>query len=199
MELGLSLLCRELITVSISHDEPMAGQAGAAAPAAKEEKWRGTASGVVSAPVAAVWELVSSTSRLREWMPMVESCAAVAGEEGAPGYVRLVTGGLMFPQQLQASSSSPAPAATSWVRERLVAVDHAARSYTYEMEDGNVGVSGSRNTVSLFDYGDGESATLVVWSFEIDPVDGANRDALLDYLRILYKSCIHNIHIPSSS
>ncbi|KAL6880431.1 hypothetical protein ACP4OV_011996 [Aristida adscensionis] len=174
----------------------MAGQAGAPGKeATEEEKWRGTASGVVSAPVARVWAVVSSTSRLREWMPMVESCAAVAGEEGAPGHVRVVTGGLMFPQQ-----ASPA----SWVRERLVAVDHAARSYTYQMEDGNVGLAGSRNTVSLFPYGGAggageEEATLVVWSFEIDPVDGANKDALLDYLRILYKYCIDAIPSSSSS
>lgn len=151
-------------------------------------KWRGTASGVVSAPVDRVWELVSATCRLREWMPMVESCTAVAGDEGVPGYVRLVRGGLMFPQQLQQQASS------SWVRERLVAMDHASRSYTYLMEDGNVGLAGSRNTISLFDYG---GATLVVWGFEMEPVDGANQDALLDYLRILYKSCIDTI--PASA
>jgi len=118
-------------------------------------KWRGTASGVVSAPVDRVWELVSATSRLREWMPMVESCTAVAGDEGVPGYVRLVRGGLMFPQQLQQQASS------SWVRERLVAMDHASRSH----EDSNVGLAGSRNTISLFDYGGDGGATLVVWSF----------------------------------
>ena len=78
-------------------------------------KWRGTASGVVSAPVDRVWELVSATSRLREWMPMVESCTAVAGDEGVPGYVRLVRGGLMFPQHLQQASSS-------WVRERQLGI-----------------------------------------------------------------------------
>ncbi|XP_066389285.1 lachrymatory-factor synthase-like [Miscanthus floridulus] len=154
-------------------------------------KWRGTASGVVSAPVDRVWELVSATSRLREWMPMVESCTAVAGDEGVPGYVRLVRGGLMFPQQLQQQASS------SWVRERLVAMDHASRSYTYLMEDSNVGLAGSRNTISLFDYGGDGGATLVVWSFEMEPVDGANQDALLDYLRILYKSCIDTI--PASA
>ncbi|XP_062189401.1 uncharacterized protein LOC133892564 [Phragmites australis] len=163
--------------------------------ALEQIKWRGTASRVVSAPIGRVWELVSVTSRLREWMPMVESCTAVAGEEGVPGYVRLVSGGLMFPQQLQSSDDSDQPPPPSWIRERLVAMDHASQSYTYQMEDGNVGLAGSRNTLSLFDYGD--SATLVVWSFEIDPVDGANQDALLDYLRILYKSCIDTI--PSSS
>jgi len=77
-------------------------------------------------------------------------------------------------------------------------MDHASRSYTYVMEDGNVGLAGSRNTISLFDYGyGGASATLVVWSFEMEPVDGANQDALLDYLRILYKSCIDTI--PASA
>ncbi|TVU40105.1 hypothetical protein EJB05_13554, partial [Eragrostis curvula] len=164
-------------------------------------KWRGTASGVVSAPADCVWALVSATSRLREWMPMVDSCATVAGDEGSHGHVRLVSGGLVFPQQQRPSSAAPGSddqPPSSWVRERLVAVDHAARTYTYEMEDGNVGLAGSRNTISVFDYGsDGEeAATLVVWNFEVDAVDGANQDALLDYLRILYKSCIDAI--PSS-
>jgi len=49
--------------------------------------------------------------------------------------------------------------------ERPVAMDHATRSYTYLMEDGNVGLAGSRNTISLFDYGGDGGATLVVWSF----------------------------------
>ncbi|XP_062187853.1 uncharacterized protein LOC133891147 [Phragmites australis] len=100
---------------------------------------------------------------------------------------------IMFPQHLQ-SSGSDEPPPPSWIREMLISMDHASRSYTYLMEDGNVSLTGSRNTVSLFDYGGGDdSGTLVVWNFEIDPVDGANEDALLDYHRILYKSCIDTI------
>lgn len=61
-------------------------------------KWRGSAGGIGEALIDRVWTMVSQTKKLAEWMPMVERCSDLAGEEGVPGYVRLVSG-FMFPQQ----------------------------------------------------------------------------------------------------
>ena len=61
-------------------------------------KWRGSVGGIVEAPKDKAWTIVSQTKKLAEWMPMVERCTDLAGEEGVPGYVRLVSG-FMFPQQ----------------------------------------------------------------------------------------------------
>lgn len=114
-------------------------------------------------------------------MPMVENCTKLAGEEGNPGYVRLVSG-FMFPQD---------DGDRSWIKERLVLMDPAAFSYVYRMEGSNVGLDGSVNSLRLVDYG--EDTTLVDWSFEINPVEGASEDGIIDYLGFVYKSCISGI------
>nr|XP_010923247.1 uncharacterized protein LOC105046377 [Elaeis guineensis] len=114
-------------------------------------------------------------------MPMVENCTRLDGEEGVPGYVRLVSG-FMFPQD---------DGERSWIKERLVLMDPASFSYVYRLEASNVGLDGSVNSLQLVDYG--EETTLVDWSFEIDPVQGAQEETIIYYLAFLYKSCINRI------
>ncbi|KAG9453885.1 hypothetical protein H6P81_006789 [Aristolochia fimbriata] len=114
-------------------------------------------------------------------MPMVENTTKLTGEEGVPGYVRLVSG-FMFPQD---------DGDRSWIKERLVLMDPISYTYVYNMEGSNVGLDGSVNTLTLLDYGD--DSTLVSWSFEINPVVGAKQDDTIDYLGFLYKSCIKRI------
>lgn len=144
-------------------------------------KWSGSVGGIVDAPIQKVWTMVSQTKKLPEWMPMVERCTDLIGEEGIPGYLRLVSG-FMFPQS---------DGDRSWIKERLVSMDSTLHSYVYKMEASNVGLDGSINTLKLVDYGDG--STLVDWSFEIDPVAGVSEDSIIDYLGFLYKSCINRI------
>ncbi|XVF48323.1 hypothetical protein PTKIN_Ptkin03bG0180900 [Pterospermum kingtungense] len=146
------------------------------------KKWHGSVSGIVESPLDKVWNIVSQTKRLSEWMPMVERCSDLAGDEGIPGYVRLVSG-FMFPQP---------DGERSWVKERLVAMDTTSHSYVYRMEASNVGLDGSENSLKLIDYED--DSTLVNLSFEIDPLEGALEDSIIDYLGFLCKSCINRIH-----
>lgn len=135
----------------------------------------------MDAQVEKVWAMVSKTSRLPEWMPMVERCTDLYGEEGHQGYVRLVSG-FMFPQD---------DGDRSWIKEKLVFMDPSSHSYVYKMEASNVGLDGYVNSLKLVDYG--ENSTLINWSFEIDPLEGACEDSLMDYLGFLYKSCINRI------
>jgi carbon monoxide dehydrogenase subunit G len=144
-------------------------------------KWHGSVGGIVGAPIDKVWNMIARSEKLPEWMPMVEKCTDLAGEEGNPGYVRLVSG-FMFPQQ---------DGERSWVKEKLVSMDSSSRSYVYRMEASNVGLDGSVNSLKLVDYGD--NSTLIDWSFEISPLEGAREDSLIDYLGYLYKSCINRI------
>ncbi|KAJ0046919.1 hypothetical protein Pint_06432 [Pistacia integerrima] len=148
---------------------------------ARQSKWRGSIGGLVDAPIDRVWTMVSQTKKLPEWMPMVERCTDLTGDEGVPGYVRLVSG-FMFPQD---------DGERSWIKERLVSMDTSSHSYVYKMEASNVGLDGSVNSLKLVDYGD--DSTLVNWSFEIDPVEGASEESIIDYLGFLYKSCINRI------
>lgn len=112
---------------------------------------------------------------------MVERCTDLAGEEGIPGYVRLVSG-FMFPQK---------DGDRSWIKEKLISMDISSHSYVYKMEASNVGLDGSTNSLKLFDYED--NTTLVNWTFEINPLEGASEDTIMDYLGFLYKSCINRI------
>lgn len=135
----------------------------------------------MDAPIVEVWTVVSKSCKLPEWMPMVERCTDLVGEEGVPGYVRLVSG-FMFPQQ---------DGDRSWIKERLVSMDPTSYSYVYRMEASNVGLDGLINSLKLMDYGD--DSTLVNWAFEINPVEDASEDYTVDYLAFLYKSCITRI------
>ncbi|WCJ19783.1 Polyketide cyclase/dehydrase and lipid transport superfamily protein [Euphorbia peplus] len=146
-----------------------------------EAKWRGSVGGIVDASIEQVWNVVSETRRLPEWMPMIERCTDLVGDDGVPGYVRLVSG-FMFPQD---------DGERSWIKERLVLMDSNLFTYVYKMEASNVGLDGSVNTLKLVDYGD--NSTLVNWSFEIDPIDGISQENIMDYLGFLYKSCIKRI------
>ena len=147
----------------------------------RSEKWRGSVVGIVEAPVEKVWSMVSQTRKLAEWMPMVERCTDLAGEEGVPDYVRLVSG-FMFPQE---------DGERSWIKEKLVSVDISQHRYVYKLEASNVGLDGSVNSVRLVDYGN--DSTLVDWSYELYPLQGVCEDSIIDYLGFLYKSCINRI------
>ncbi|XP_022156933.1 uncharacterized protein LOC111023758 isoform X2 [Momordica charantia] len=147
----------------------------------KNGKWQGSVGGLVDAPMVKVWPLVTQSKRLPEWMPMVERCTDIAGNEGLPGYVRVVSG-FMFPQK---------DGERSWIKERLLSMDSSAHCYSYKMEASNVGLDGSINSLKLVDYGD--DSTLIEWKFEIYPLEGVCEESIIDYLGFLYKSCINRI------
>ncbi|RYQ99845.1 hypothetical protein Ahy_B07g087857 [Arachis hypogaea] len=144
-------------------------------------KWHGSISAIICAPIEQVWSLVSQTKRLSEWMPMVERCTTLSGNEDEPGYVRLVSG-FMFPQQ---------DGDRSWIKEKLVSMDSSTHNYVYRMEACNVGLDGSVNSLRLIEYRD--NSTLINWSFEINPLEDASEDSIVDYLGFVYKSCINRI------
>ncbi|KAH1194139.1 hypothetical protein GmHk_19G055008 [Glycine max] len=81
-------------------------------------KWHGSVGGILCAPIDKVWTLVSKTKRLLEWMPMVERCSSLDGDDDEPGYVRLVLG-FVFPQQ---------DGERSWIKESLVSLDSSSHS-----------------------------------------------------------------------
>ena len=68
---------------------------------------------------------------------------------------------------------------------------HIVMFILYRMEASNIGLDGSLNSLKLVDYGD--DSTLVNWSFEINPIEGACKDSIIDYLGFLYKSSINRI------
>ncbi|KAF6174936.1 hypothetical protein GIB67_026424 [Kingdonia uniflora] len=107
----------------------------------RKAKWHGSVGGLVGAPIENLWTIVFQSSRLPEWMPMVENYTNLAGEEGFPGYVRLVSG-FVFPQD---------DGDGSWIKKRLIFMDPSLFSYAYEMVLSNVGLDASVNSLKLSD------------------------------------------------
>lgn len=115
------------------------------------------ASGVVGAPVEDVWELVRRFDALPVWHPFVETCdmldEASPTSVGAERTQRLANGGT--------------------ARARLVRLDDADRSMTYEMLDGPWPVVNYVATIRVRPVTD-DGTTFVEWDGRFD----ADLDAL---------------------
>lgn len=96
---------------------------------------RAYASAVIPAPAEQVWELVREFNGLPDWHPAIATSeiesGRSAGEVGAVRRLGLPDGG-------------------GTVRERLVALDDTARSYTYDMIEGPFPIRTYRSTITVF-------------------------------------------------
>ncbi|GAB2664407.1 SRPBCC family protein [Saccharopolyspora gloriosae] len=94
---------------------------------------RSYASAVVPATADAVWELVRDFNGLPRWHPAIKTSEVEGGaspaEVGAVRRLTLADGGV--------------------VRERLVALDDAARAYTYDITEGPFPVRSYRSTIRV--------------------------------------------------
>lgn len=134
----------------------------------------GSGDGIVETPIKKVWDMVLQTSRLPEWISMVDQGTDLVGEQNVPGYIRLVSD-FMFPQD---------NGDRSWIKERLMSMDTSSHMYVYKMEANNVGLDESVNTLKLLDYGD--DSTLVDWAFELSPIEESCEENLIDHLGFLF-------------
>ena len=117
---------------------------------------RAYASGVVPAPAGEVWALVRDFDGLPGWHPAIERSEIEEGTNLVVGAVRKLTLG-----------------DGDVVRERLVTLDDAARSYTYDFTDpGPFPVRSYRSTLRVFPVTT-TNETFVEWSawFDADAVD----------------------------
>lgn len=137
--------------------------------------WRGAVRAVAAGPApGAAWALLGDFCSLHRWVPSLSACRLVEGAAGRPGCVRHCAG----PVNMAAAAAASGKEEAGWSRERLVAIDHAARWYSYEVVDSNKGFGRYRATVRVEPD---PAGCAVAWAFEADPVQGWTLDGFVAF------------------
>jgi hypothetical protein len=110
-------------------------------------------SGVIDAPVEAVWELVSDFSNVVPWHPDVTECRIVSGSSTEAGAVRRL--------RLRNGVS---------IRGRLIAISPQDRFYTYSVTETPLPIRDHESTVRLKPLS--TSRTQVQWTAQFDVIEG---------------------------
>lgn len=126
---------------------------------------------VVEAPAGRVWELIGDFHALGEWHPHLP----------ASGLGNELTGNSVGTVRVFELDGGP-------LQEALVAYDGDARSYTYSLPDGTMGVTDYRATLRVVAVTELD-ATLVEWSATYDTeAEGELRKALSEQLYGVFSS-----------
>lgn len=128
-----------------------------------------------------IWPLFKDFFNLHKWFPTLSTCYGIHGTNGEPGCIRFCAG---FSIQSngrnhthKASDNSDKP--FSWSKERLIAVDDADRSLSYEIVECNIGFKSYVSTIEICRGHDGQRGCVIQWCFAVDPVDGLAFDDLV--------------------
>ncbi|KAK3165313.1 hypothetical protein QOZ80_1AG0031680 [Eleusine coracana subsp. coracana] len=144
--------------------------------------WRGSVRAVAAGPSPdAAWALLGDFCSLHRWVPSLSTCRLVEGAAGRPGCVRHCAGPVNM-AAAAASGKEEEEEEAGWSRERLVAIDHVARWYSYEVVESNKGIGRYRATVQVEPD---PAGCAVAWSFEADPVQGWTLDGFVGFLHKL--------------
>jgi len=124
----------------------------------------------IAGDAAAVWKLMSDFGGLKAWSPGMESCE-VDGE--GVGAVRTFSmpGGIV-------------------VKERLEALDHDGKTYSYSIVEAPLPATDYLATVTVHEAGPGR--TKIVWTSEFEP-DGAPEADLVGLFESIYKGGIQGV------
>ncbi|KAK1666842.1 hypothetical protein QYE76_055001 [Lolium multiflorum] len=137
-------------------------------------EWRGAVRAAAAGPTPdQAWALLRDFCSLDRWVSLVQTCRRLEGADGEPGCVRYCAGPV--------NMASPEEA-VGWSKERLVEVDDAGRSYSYEVVETNKGFGRYRATIGV----EADPAgCAVAWSFEADPVKGWTLEGFVGFLEKL--------------
>ncbi|XP_057799856.1 lachrymatory-factor synthase-like [Salvia miltiorrhiza] len=141
-----------------------------------------------------IWPFFLDFFGLHKWFPGLPACRGVHGANGEPGCIRYCSG-FGLKQAANADSESGPSSLVSWSKERLVAVDHAQKTFTYEIVDCNIGFKSYVSTIKVVPGGgDGDGGgggCAVEWWISLEPVEGCElEDLVVKYevgLRLMVK------------
>ncbi|XP_008804606.1 lachrymatory-factor synthase [Phoenix dactylifera] len=140
-----------------------------------ELRWEGKVYAKLSGPTAdQAWSLLKEFCSLHKWVPSIDTCYKLEGNEGEPGCMRYCAGSV--------NRSAPAQE-VGWSKERLVAFDPAGRSYTYEIVESNKGFGRYTATIRVVPDPEGVAeGCCIEWCFAADPVRGWTRAGFVAFL-----------------
>ncbi|KAJ6816864.1 lachrymatory-factor synthase [Iris pallida] len=116
------------------------------------------------------WSLLGDFCGLQKFYPALTTSHLIDGVNGEPGCVRYCS----------TASLNNGTGHSVWVKERLLDVDAAGRSYTYDIVESNAGFGEYVATLRVVPVG-GDGCG-IEWSFEAEPVEGWTRSALVSYM-----------------
>lgn len=129
--------------------------APAAAPAVAEAVQLSVSnSASINAPADAVWAKAKDFNNLNGWHPAVAKTEIVEGSNNTVGAVRLLT----------LAGDTPAT-----IKEKLTAFDEAGKTFTYEIVEGVLPVTGYSSTFKV--AADGADKSIVTWSSSFKRAD----------------------------
>ncbi len=134
----------------------------------------------INAPAELVWTKVSNFGDLGAWHPAVAKTEITAGSNNEVGAVRLLT--------LQDGGK---------ITEKLTAYDPANNTYSYEIIEGVLPVSGYASTIQVLPVGSGSE---VVWAGNFKrkdtsarPSKGQDDDAATTTISAVYRGGLDNL------
>ncbi|PON47415.1 Polyketide cyclase/dehydrase [Trema orientale] len=148
-------------------------------------KWEGKLSAELKGPTAKqVWPLLEDFCNLHKWLPTIDTCYQVDDHQGPttgprPGLIRYCA----------ATTTSPSgESVVSWAKEKLIEIDPAQRSLSYEILDNNVGFKKWVATFQVVPIGGEGGACEIRWSFVGDPAEGWSYESLVSYYELALQS-----------
>ncbi|XP_048436110.1 lachrymatory-factor synthase-like [Pyrus x bretschneideri] len=132
-----------------------------------DAKWEAKVSATLKdATVDQIWPLFKDFFNFHRWFPTLATCHGIHGANGEPGCIRYCSG-FSIPSKSGEKS-------VSWSKERLIAVDDADHSLSYEIVESNIGFNSYVATFRIVPRGDidGRDGCVIEWSITVDPVEG---------------------------
>ncbi|KAJ6824347.1 putative lachrymatory-factor synthase [Iris pallida] len=141
----------------------------------EENKLAETWEGLVSSPTLQgvdpdeAWYLLGDFCGIQKYHTALATSRRVEGADGEPGCVRHCVG--------QEDGEGHA----AWAKERLLEMDAAGRSYSYDVMENNMGIGKYLATFKVVPAAGGGGCG-IEWSFKAEPIDGWTRPGFLSYI-----------------
>ncbi|XP_073301587.1 lachrymatory-factor synthase [Primulina huaijiensis] len=114
-----------------------------------------------------IWPLFQDFFGLHQWFPGLAICHGIHGTNGEPGCVRYCAGFGLKTEKINEEES-----VLRWSTERLIAIDHAQMTFSYEIVDCNIGFKSYVSSIKVVPAGGSGRGCVVEWCFRVDPVVG---------------------------
>jgi hypothetical protein len=153
--------CRNLLDLSSNATISSCPPSCVVAMAGQDDKWRGSVTEIIPAPIEKVWAYLSDFKALKtNYSEAFISCETVEGEVNKVGSVRFVV--------------CPFGDGIIEVNERLLHQDEVNHTLSYGMEKNSMGWKGYTGHVSAKTGENGQ--TIAEWGYSLDPIGGMTHE-----------------------
>ncbi|KAL3814584.1 hypothetical protein ACJIZ3_015852 [Penstemon smallii] len=128
------------------------------------QKWEANVSArLEKANADQIWPLLKDFFGHGKWFPALPTCHGIHGTNGELGCIRYCAG---F-----------GPKRDNWCKEKLVALDSAQMTFSYEIVESNIAVTSYVSTLKVVPNGEGGGCA-VEWYIGLDPKEELNLEGM---------------------